>query len=82
MLTSLHGSVTVPLQLRCVTCPPLPPPRPVQGGYKAVVWADVLQASVMMCGVLAIIIQGCINVGGFSEMLEVNRKHGRLTMFT
>ncbi|XP_043205678.1 sodium-coupled monocarboxylate transporter 1-like [Amphibalanus amphitrite] len=52
------------------------------GGYKAVVWADVLQACVMVCGVTAIIVQGCINVGGFSEMLDVNRQHGRLTMFT
>ena len=54
----------------------------LQGGYKAVVWADVLQAVVMVCGVTAIIVQGCINVGGFSEMLGVNRQHGWLTMFT
>ena len=53
-----------------------------QGGFKAVVWADVLQACVMVCGVTAIIVQGCINAGGFSEMLDVNRRHGRLTMFT
>ena len=53
-----------------------------QGGFKAVVWADVLQAGIMVCGVTAIIVQGCINVGGFSEMLDVNRRHGRLTMFT
>ncbi|XP_043233659.1 sodium-coupled monocarboxylate transporter 2-like [Amphibalanus amphitrite] len=52
------------------------------GGFRAVIWADVLQAGVMVAGVLAIIIQGCINVGGFSEMLDVNRLHGRLTLFT
>ena len=46
------------------------------------VWADVLQACVMICGVTAIIVQGCINAGGFSEMLDLNRQHGRLTMFT
>ena len=54
----------------------------LQGGFRAVIWADVLQAGVMVAGVLAIIIQGCINVGGFSEMLDVNRQHGRLTLFT
>ncbi|XP_037078337.1 sodium-coupled monocarboxylate transporter 1-like [Pollicipes pollicipes] len=52
------------------------------GGFQAVIWADVMQALVMISGVLSIIIQGCINVGGFSQMLAVNREHGRLTMFT
>ena len=53
-----------------------------QGGFRAVIWADVLQAGIMVAGVLAIIVQGCINVGGFSEMLDINRQHGRLELFT
>jgi hypothetical protein len=30
-----------------------------QGGMKAVIWTDVLQASIMLVGLLAAIIQGC-----------------------
>lgn len=52
------------------------------GGFKAVIWADVLQAVIMVIGVLAIIIQGCVNVGGFTQMMDINREHGRLTMFS
>ena len=44
-----------------------------QGGLKAVVWADVLQASIMAAGMVAIIVQGAINVGGFTNIFTIQR---------
>ncbi|KAL5006471.1 hypothetical protein ScPMuIL_015277 [Solemya velum] len=38
------------------------------GGMKAVIWTDVFQTLVMMAGMLAIFIQGCIQVGGIEEV--------------
>ena len=31
----------------------------IQGGMKAVIWTDVLQAAIMFVGILSAIIQGC-----------------------
>ena len=35
-----------------------------QGGLRAVVWVDTLQSSVMFAGLLAVIIQAIITMGG------------------
>ncbi|XP_037080771.1 sodium-coupled monocarboxylate transporter 1-like, partial [Pollicipes pollicipes] len=51
------------------------------GGLKAVVWADVLQAVVMGAGMVAIVVQGSINVGGFGNIFHINAEHGRMDMF-
>ncbi|XP_037080770.1 sodium-coupled monocarboxylate transporter 1-like [Pollicipes pollicipes] len=51
------------------------------GGLKAVIWTDVLQAIVMAAGMVAIIIQGAINVGGFTNIFYINAEHQRLTFF-
>lgn len=52
------------------------------GGFRAVVWADVFQTFIMFAGIIAIILQGSVNVGGFSQIMDISREHGRLTMFT
>jgi len=51
------------------------------GGLKAVVWADVLQASVMAAGMIAIVVQGSINVGGFANIFYINANHSRMDLF-
>ncbi|XP_023933015.1 sodium-coupled monocarboxylate transporter 1 isoform X2 [Lingula anatina] len=51
------------------------------GGIKAVVWADVLQSLVMIGGILAIIIQGSLKVGGLEEVWNINDEGGRLDFF-
>lgn len=48
------------------------------GGIKAVVWSDVFQAGVMIAGLLAIVIQGTLTVGGIQHVWEVNKKWGRI----
>lgn len=45
---------------------------------KAVVWTDALQIGVMLAGLLALLIQAVINVGGFSKMIEINKKGDRM----
>ncbi|XP_037079489.1 sodium-coupled monocarboxylate transporter 1-like [Pollicipes pollicipes] len=51
------------------------------GGLKAVVWADVLQAVVMGAGMVAIVVQGSINVGGFGNIFHISAEHGRMNLF-
>ncbi|ESO87861.1 hypothetical protein LOTGIDRAFT_179213 [Lottia gigantea] len=51
------------------------------GGMKAVVWTDVFQSSVMLAGLLAIVIQGSIVVGGMSEVWSINDAWGRIDFF-
>ncbi|GAB6032202.1 hypothetical protein CHUAL_010846 [Chamberlinius hualienensis] len=41
-----------------------------EGGFKAVVWADVAQCSVMLFVLLFVIIKGVINVGGLTVIWE------------
>lgn len=42
-----------------------------QGGMKAVLWTDTLQMAIMVAGLLAILIQGCIKVGGVSQLFTL-----------
>ena len=53
----------------------------LQGGLKAVVWADVLQAVIMAAGMVAIVVQGAINVGGFCNIFTISAEHGRMNIF-
>ncbi|KAL5020353.1 hypothetical protein ScPMuIL_003245 [Solemya velum] len=48
------------------------------GGMKAVVWTDVFQSLVMISGLLAIVIQGAIKVGGLGEVWRINDDWGRI----
>ncbi|KAK0423693.1 hypothetical protein QR680_008282 [Steinernema hermaphroditum] len=48
------------------------------GGLKAVVWTDTLQAGVMFAGMLAVMVKGTVDVGGFQKILEVATVSGRL----
>ncbi|XP_067653795.1 sodium-coupled monocarboxylate transporter 1-like [Haliotis asinina] len=51
------------------------------GGMKAVVWTDMFQSVVMFAGLLAIVIQGSIVVGGMEEVWRINEEWGRITFF-
>ncbi|CAG5130556.1 unnamed protein product, partial [Candidula unifasciata] len=51
------------------------------GGMKAVIWTDVFQAFIMIAGVLSIVIQGTISVGGISRVWEVNERWDRIKFF-
>lgn len=41
-----------------------------QGGIKAVVWTDVLQAAVMVASVVLVAMLGITNVGGLNEVWD------------
>jgi Na+/proline symporter len=45
---------------------------------KAVIWTDVLQAIVILVGLLAAIIQGFIALGGVRRTLSIADKGGRI----
>ncbi|CAF5084179.1 unnamed protein product, partial [Rotaria sp. Silwood1] len=49
-----------------------------EGGMKAVIWTDVLQALVMLVGLLSAIIQGLIVLGGFGPTFSIASKGGRI----
>ena len=51
------------------------------GGIKAVIWTDVLQCILMFLGVAIVIVQGCIELGGFSEAIRITQEGGRLKLF-
>ncbi|CAF4916343.1 unnamed protein product, partial [Rotaria magnacalcarata] len=48
------------------------------GGMKAVIWTDVLQAVVILVGLLAAIIQGFIALGGVRAAMSIASKGGRI----
>ena len=52
-----------------------------QGGMKAVVWTDTLQALIMLAGCLAVFIKSTMEVGGFAETWSALERGGRLNMF-
>ena len=45
---------------------------------KAVVWTDTLQSIIMVLGVVAVIVKGCIDVGGIEEVLKRATEGSRL----
>ncbi|XP_059145999.1 sodium-dependent multivitamin transporter-like [Physella acuta] len=51
------------------------------GGMKAVIWTDVFQSVIMLAGILAIVIQGTLKVGGMSRVWEINEEWGRIKFF-
>lgn len=55
-------------------------PKLLQGGLKAVIWTDVFQFLVMISGLLAVIIRGSIELGGFTNIWRISSEGGRLTM--
>ncbi|XP_067672713.1 sodium-coupled monocarboxylate transporter 1-like [Haliotis asinina] len=48
------------------------------GGMKAVVWTDSFQAVVIIAGLLAVLIQGSINMGGFGNAWEIAANRSRI----
>ncbi|CAF1498513.1 unnamed protein product, partial [Rotaria sordida] len=48
------------------------------GGMKAIIWTDVLQAVVIVIGLLAVIVQGLITVGGFKQTFSIASQGGRI----
>lgn len=51
------------------------------GGIKAVIWTDVLQCILMFLGVIMVIMQGLIEVGGIAETFRRANEGGRLIFF-
>ncbi|CAI9723615.1 sodium-coupled monocarboxylate transporter 1-like [Octopus vulgaris] len=48
------------------------------GGMKAVVWSDTFQATMMVIGLLCVLIQGSIEVGGLSKAWEIAAENHRI----
>ncbi len=53
-----------------------------QGGMKAVLWADTLQCVIMVAGLVGVIIQGILRVGGIQKIWKIAEDGGRLNFFT
>lgn len=51
------------------------------GGIKAVIWTDVFQALIMILGIIAVIAIGTFDIGGFTNLFDINDKGGRLNLF-
>ena len=45
---------------------------------KAVLWADTAQLLVMISGLLAVAIRGCMEVGGLTEVWRIAEEGGRI----
>ena len=50
----------------------------LQGGMKAVLWADTIQFFIMLAGQMAIVIRGTMMVGGPSEVLRIAKDGSRI----
>ncbi|KAK2171563.1 hypothetical protein NP493_1044g00045 [Ridgeia piscesae] len=48
------------------------------GGMKAVIWTDVFQTFIMLAGMLAIVIQGTMVVGGLGRVWSIAEAGGRI----
>ncbi|ELT90106.1 hypothetical protein CAPTEDRAFT_166259 [Capitella teleta] len=51
------------------------------GGMKASVWTSVIQSAIMAAGVLAVIIQGSVDLGGIEHIWKRNEEGGRVEFF-
>ncbi|XP_064115943.1 sodium-coupled monocarboxylate transporter 1-like [Macrobrachium nipponense] len=51
------------------------------GGVRAVIYTDVVQTVMMFVGVIAVVTQVLIDLGGFSRVWEIAEKGGRLEFF-
>ncbi|XP_066143766.1 sodium-coupled monocarboxylate transporter 1 [Euwallacea fornicatus] len=51
------------------------------GGLKAAILADVMQGLTMIAICVAIIIQGCVEAGGFGNVFNITQRDGRLNFF-
>jgi sodium-coupled monocarboxylate transporter 8/12 len=51
------------------------------GGMKAVMWTDVFQITLMFAGLIAILIQGSIDQGGFGNVWKILDESGRVEFF-
>ncbi|XP_068212879.1 sodium-coupled monocarboxylate transporter 2-like isoform X3 [Palaemon carinicauda] len=51
------------------------------GGAKAVVYTDTVQAFIMLAGIIAVIIEGCSQVGGGSNSWKIDEEYGRIEFF-
>ena len=49
-----------------------------QGGMKAVMWTDTFQICMMFAGLFAVLIQGSIDAGGFTNIWNDNNIRGRI----
>ncbi|GFU22031.1 putative sodium-dependent multivitamin transporter [Nephila pilipes] len=50
------------------------------GGMKAVLWTDMFQAILMFAALFAIIIKGCLLLGGIGKIFEIANEGGRLVL--
>uniref|UniRef100_H2YWR7 Sodium-coupled monocarboxylate transporter 1 n=1 Tax=Ciona savignyi TaxID=51511 RepID=H2YWR7_CIOSA len=48
------------------------------GGLKGVIWTDALQASIMLVGFVAILIQGSLKLGGFANIWKLCEQGSRI----
>lgn len=53
----------------------------IQGGLKAVVWADTVQMTVTVGSLIAVLILGTIAVGGVSETWRIAEEGGRIVFW-
>jgi len=53
----------------------------LKGGMKAVMWTDVVQFCFMFAGILAVIIKGSIDHGGFSNIWSIMYDDQRIQFF-
>ena len=44
---------------------------------KAVVWTDAVQTFIMVLGVVVATISAIVHAGGFGNVFEIGREHGR-----
>ncbi len=74
-MRNLHQDISI---LRCTCCTLQVSCTPIQGGMKGVLWADTLQAAVMLAGLIAMLVLGCAKLGGIGEVFRRAEEHGRL----
>ena len=53
----------------------------LQGGMKAVLWADTIQMFIVFAGMLTVLIEGCSVLGGFSNVWDIANGGGRIVIF-
>ncbi|XP_071115307.1 sodium-coupled monocarboxylate transporter 2-like [Haliotis cracherodii] len=51
------------------------------GGMKTVLWTDSLQTIIIVFGLVSLLVQGSLAVGGFSRAWEIAKERGRLRFF-
>ncbi|XP_025107085.1 sodium-dependent multivitamin transporter-like [Pomacea canaliculata] len=75
---AMKGVTEIPIWMSVVVVAAIGTVYTTVGGMKSVLWTDVFQTAIIFAGLIAVIIQGIIEIGGGHELYTISQRGQRL----